>query len=163
MIKQQQRRLALVRLQAMIAGMARREAMRGLADALDEERRRSALAQRSADLLAQAGARAGAATGDDLARRARFAAGIARIAADAAAASGDALRQADWQASQLAAAEVRARRLAELEIAAASALVQAQEQRAAQTGAAMARKLQRRSNTPFGEPARASDAAPDPA
>ena len=31
------RRLALVRLQAMIAGMARREAMRALAEALDEE------------------------------------------------------------------------------------------------------------------------------
>lgn len=162
MIKQQ-RRLALVRLQAMIAGMARREAMRGLADALDEERRRSALAQRSADLLASAGVRAGAATGDDLARRARFAAGVARIAGDAAAASGDALRQADWQASQLAAAEVRARRLAELEIAAANALVQAQDQRAAQLGAAMARKLHRRSHTPFGETARAADAASNPA
>ncbi|MFL0671389.1 MAG: hypothetical protein ACJLS3_08200 [Erythrobacter sp.] len=163
MIKEQ-RRLALVRLQAMMAGMARREAMRALADALDEERRRHALAQRSAALLAEAaGGRAGAAMGDDLARRTRFAAGVARIAGDAAAARGDALRQAEWQASQLAAAEARARRLAELEIAAASALAQAQEQRAAQLGAAMARKLQRRSDAPFGEPARVSDAFPDPA
>lgn len=142
---EERRRLALVRLQAKIARMARREAMRGLAEALDEERRRTALAQRSEALLASAGARAGTASGEELARRTRFAGGIARIARDAAAARGDALRQAEWQAGQLGAAEARARRLAELEIDAASALAAARERHAAALPAAMARKLQSRS------------------
>lgn len=142
---EQRRRLALLRLQAKIARMARREAMRGLAEALDEERRRSALAQRSAALLAGAGARSGAASGEELARRTRFASGIAQIARDAEAASGDAVRQAEWRADQLAAAESRARRLAELEIAAASALAAARERAAAPLAPAMARKLQSRS------------------
>lgn len=142
---EEHRRLALVRLQAMIAAMKRREAMRALAEALDEERRRHALAERSAALLAAAGARAGPASGEELARRARFASGVARIAGDAAAAQGDALRKADWQAGQLAAAEARSRRLAELEIAAASALAAAQARGMALPSAAMARKLQSRS------------------
>ncbi len=140
---EERRRLALVRLQTMIAAMARREAMRGLAEALDEERRRAALGQRSAALLASAGARPGPASGAELARRTRFAGGLSQIARDAAAARGDAQRQAEWQAGQLAAAEARARRLAELEIAAASALAAARERRAAPLPAAMARKLQR--------------------
>lgn len=144
-MREQQRRLALVRLQAMIAGAARREAMCALAASLDEERRRSALAQRSAALLAAAAPRAGGAAGQELAARARFAGGVARIAGDAAAAHGDALRQADWQASQLATAEARARRLAELEITAVSALGEARERRDAPLPAAMARKLQHRS------------------
>ncbi|MFN3990120.1 MAG: hypothetical protein ACK4IS_07660 [Erythrobacter sp.] len=138
---EERRRLALVRLQAMIAGQARREAMRSLAEAIDEERRRSALAMRSAALLAASGAPAGAASGDDLVRRARFASGMAQIARDAAAARSDALRQSEWQAGRLAAAEARARRLAELEIAAASALARARDRVAAPLPTAMARKL----------------------
>ncbi|ODT00015.1 MAG: hypothetical protein ABS49_06765 [Erythrobacter sp. SCN 62-14] len=136
------RRLALVRLQAMIAGMARREAMRALAEALDEERRRSALAQRSAGLLAAASAQAGTTSGAALAARLRFGSGVARLAQDAAAARSDALRQAVWQADQLAVAEARERRLGELERAARSALDAARERSAAMLAGAMARKLQ---------------------
>ena len=139
---EERRRLGLVRMQAMIAGLARREAMRGLAEALDEERRRSALADRAARLLAGSGARTGTALGEDIARASRFGAGIGRIARDAAEAQSDARRQAAWQARQLATAEARTRRLAELEAAAASALCKARDRHAAPLPAAMARKLQ---------------------
>jgi hypothetical protein len=123
--------------------------MRGLADALEEERRRQALAARSAALLASAGARSGPASGEELARRTRFAGGVARIAQDAAAARGDALRQTEWQAGQLAAAEARVRRLAELEIAAASALAAARHHAAAPLPAARARRLPERAAAPL--------------
>lgn len=140
---EEKRRLALVRMQAMVAGLARREAMRGLAEALDEERRRHALAERAAQLLASSGARTGTALGEDIARASRFATGIARIADDAAVARGDARRQTEWQASQLASAEARARRLAEIETAAETALFEARDRRTAPLAMAMARKLHR--------------------
>lgn len=144
---EQKRRLALVRLQAMMAGMARREAMRALADAVDEERRRSALAERSSGLLATAGARGGSSSGADLVQRLRFGGVLARVAGDAAAARGDAQRQAAWQADLLAAAEARARRISELESAAASAFSAARDRAEQQIGGAMARKLQGGSQT----------------
>ena len=142
MIKEQ-RRLALVRLQAMMASLARRDAMRALAEAIDEERRRSALAERSAALLASSGTRLGVALADELARRSCFVRGVARIADDAAAAHSDARRQTAWQADNLAAAEARARRLSELESEAAAALAAACERRAAPLTGALARKLHR--------------------
>ena len=148
-MREEARRLALVRLQGMMAAMARREAMRALADALDEERRRSAVARRSAALLASANPREGAASAATLAERVRFAAGVARLAGDAEAAKSDAQRQAAWQADLLAAAETRARRIAELE---ASALRALEAARAARADAAvkLARKLQ---SAPWNGPA----------
>jgi hypothetical protein len=139
---EERRRLGLVRMQAMIAGLARREALRGLAEALDEERRRSALADRAGRLLAGSGARPGTALGEDITRASRFAAGVGRIAREAVAARNDARCEAAWQARLLATAEARSRRLAELEAAAESALCKARDRRAAPLPAAMARKLQ---------------------
>jgi hypothetical protein len=144
---EEKRRLALVRLQAMMAGMARREAMRGLADAVDEERRRTVLAERSAGLLAAAGARGGASHGADVAQRLRFGGVLARVAGDAAAARGDAQRQAAWQADLLAAAEARARRIGELESAATTAFNAARERAEQRVASAMARKLHGRQQT----------------
>lgn len=46
------RRLALIRRQALIATVARRQALRGLADALEAEARSHALAARSRALVA---------------------------------------------------------------------------------------------------------------
>lgn len=141
-MREPSRRLALLRLQAMLAGMARREAMRALAASLEEERRRSLLAERAAALLAASAPRSGASTGARLADRMRFAGGIAGVAQDAAAARGDALRQAEWQAASLAAAEARSRRIAQLETAASRALEAARSSRAAAAAPALARKLQ---------------------
>jgi hypothetical protein len=140
-MREEARRLALVRLQGMMAGLARREAMRALSEALNEERRRSALAERSAALVAAAALRRGSTSAAALADRVRFASGIARIAGDAQAARGDALRQAEWQASTLAAAEARAKRIAEIEEAAVRVLDAAREARDTAVPAALARKL----------------------
>ncbi len=142
------RRLALVQRQALIAGVARRAAMRGLAEALDEERRRAGLAARSRDLLAGAAPRPGASSGAALAARAGFARGVAQIARDALAAAGDAARQTAWQADALAAAEARVKRLREMEDAAARAFKAARARRDAAVPQPMARKLHCREQAP---------------
>lgn len=140
-MRNEARRLALIKLQSMIAGRARYEAMRALAAALEEERRTAQLAARTLALLRAGGQAEIPATGEALAMRARFGAGLGRIAGDAASARGDAARHAAWQADALAAAEARAKRLAEMETAAARALETALARRDAGTPAAMARKL----------------------
>lgn len=141
-MREETRRLALVRKQTMIARLGRHTAMRALAEALDDESRTAALARRSAALLHAASHRAAdSATGAALASRVGFAAGLGKIAQDAAAATGDAARQTQWQSEALAAAEARAKRLGELEDAAVRALEQAQQQRRDPATPKLARKL----------------------
>ncbi len=138
----QRRHLALVRLQAMITAHSRREAMRILADALETEQRKAALACRSHDLLHAAALRAGRMTGAALTARAQFAAGLGQIAAEAEAAHQDASRRADARADALAQAEARARRVADIERSAQRACVAAQDRRDEAYTTPMARKLQ---------------------
>lgn len=142
-MREETRRLALLQRQGLIAGLGRHTAMRALAEALDDEARTAALAQRSKALLQAASLAAdGPQAAAALATRVRFAAGLGQIASDAAAAMGDAARQTEWQSQALAAAEARAKRLAEMERAAVRALDRAQERRREPAPSKLARKLQ---------------------
>ncbi len=136
------RRLALIERQALIARVARRQALRTLAEALEAEARSHALAARSRRLVAASAPPPGPTTGAALAERAGFTAGLAQLAATAAEAAEDAARQAAWQAEALARAETRARRLAEREAEARSALEAAKARREQALALPLARKLQ---------------------
>lgn len=139
------RRLALLRRQSLIAEVARKQALRGLAEALDAEARHTALAERSRRLVAASAPGPGATTGAALHARAAFTAGLAQLAAHAGDAARDAARQRDWQAESLTRAETRARRLAEMTADARAALDAARARRAAAHDLPLARKLQSRS------------------
>ncbi|WP_158094234.1 hypothetical protein [Erythrobacter donghaensis] len=136
------RRLALLRHQRLIAEVARKQALRTLAEARDAEARHHALAARSRALVDAAAPGAGATTGAALAARAGFTAGLARIADNARDAARDAQRQSAWQIENLAQAEARARRLTEREAEARAALAAAKERREAARDVPLARKLQ---------------------
>lgn len=137
------RRLALVQRQALIARIARQQALRGLAQALEDEERSRALAERSRALLAAIASQPGATSGAALAEREAFAASLAKLARQASAAAQDAARQSEWQAETLAKAELRAERMAERAGQARLAVAQARERRADAAGASgLARKLQ---------------------
>lgn len=136
------RRLALVQRQALIARIARQQALRGLAQALEDEERSRALAERSRALLAAIASQPGATSGAALAEREAFAASLAKLARQASAAAQDAARQSEWQAETLAKAELRAERMAERAGQARLAVAQARERRADAAGASgLARKL----------------------
>lgn len=144
------RRLALLEKQAMIAGVARKQALQGLADAIESEARSHALASRSRTLVAMSAPAPGETTGAALTGRAAFTASLAQLAGAASAAADDAARQRAWQADVLAQAETRSRRLAERTAETRAALEAETARRAAQAEAAqgvpaMARKLQNRS------------------
>ncbi len=66
------RRLALLQRQALIAGVARKQALRALAEALDAEARSNALAARSRTLVAASAAQPGETTGAALTGRSAF-------------------------------------------------------------------------------------------
>ncbi len=136
------RRLALIARQRLIADVARKQALRGLAETLEAEARSHALAERSRRLVAASAPRAGETSGAALQGRAAFTAGLAQIAAHAEGGAQDARRQSAWATEALALAETRARRLAELETEARAALDAAKERREQGHGLPLARKLQ---------------------
>jgi hypothetical protein len=121
-MKRDARRLALVQRQAMLARIARQQALRGLAEALEAEARSHALARKSRRLLGAIAARPGDTSGSALAERSAFAAGLAQLAGNAEAAAEDAVRQSAWAADTLARAETRSQRLAQREDEAHAAL-----------------------------------------
>lgn len=138
------RRLALLRRQSLIAEVARKQALRGLAEALESEARSHALAQRSRSLVAASAPGAGATTGAALQARAEFTAGLAQLAANAGDAARDAARQRAWQVESLTRAETRAKRLAERAAEARTALAAAKAKAEAARALPLARKLQSR-------------------
>lgn len=135
------RRLALLERQRLIAEVGRKQALRGLAEALEAEARSHALAARSRALVAAAAPGAGATTGAALQDRAAFTAGLAQLAAQAGDAAHDAACQSAWQVEALGLAEARARRLAEMTTDARAALMAAKERREAARELPLARKL----------------------
>lgn len=141
----EQRRLALVQRQALIARVARQQALRGLAEALDSENRSRALAERSRGLVASSAPQLGAMMAEAFAARAGFTASLAQLAVTAADAADDAARQSAWQAETLARAETRAKRMEEREAEARAALEAVQARREQAHAPALARKLQTRS------------------
>lgn len=138
------RRLALLRRQSLIAEVARKQALRGLAEALESEARSHALAERSRSLVAASAPCAGATTGAALQARAEFTAGLAQLAANAGDAARDAARQRAWQVESLTRAETRAKRLAERAAEARTALAAAKAKAEAARALPLARKLQSR-------------------
>lgn len=136
------RRLALIERQALIAKVARRQALRGLAHALESEARSAALAARSRQLVAVSAPQPGAMAAEVFAARAVFTASLVELAASAEDAAADAARQSAWQAETLAQAETRAKRLAEREAEARAALESVKRRRAQPDAPRMARKLQ---------------------
>lgn len=138
------RRLTLLRRQGLIAEVARKQALRGLAEALEAEARHDALAERSRRLVAASAPGAGATTGAALQARAGFTAGLSQLSVQAADAARDAARQRAWQAENLTRAETRARRLGEMTDDARSALSAAKDRAEAQRELPLARKLHSR-------------------
>lgn len=138
------RRLALIERQRLIAEVARKQALRALAEALEAEARSAALAERSRRLVAASAPAPGPTSGAALQSRVAFTAGLAQLAGAARDSARDARRQRAWQADALAQAETRARRLAELAAEARSALAAARERREAARALPLARKLQTR-------------------
>jgi len=143
-MEREARRLLLLRRQSLIAEVARKQALRGLAEALAAEARSHTLATRSRALVAASAPGAGPTTGAALQARAGFTAGLAQLAAHAGDAAVDAARQRAWQAESLTRAETRARRLTERVDNARAALTAAQAQREAARNLPLARKLQSR-------------------
>jgi hypothetical protein len=139
------RRLALLRRQSLIAEVARKQALRGLAEALDAEARHHALAARSRSLVAASAPGTGVTTGAALQARAGFTAGLAQLAANAADAARDAARQRAWQTDSLSRAETRTKRLAERTDEARAALAAAKARAEAARDLPLARKLHSRS------------------
>lgn len=138
------RRLALLERQSLIAEVARKQALRGLAEALEAEARGVALAERSRRLVAAGAPRAGATTGAALQTRAAFTAALAQLARNAGDSARDAARQRAWQAEALTRAETRARRLAEMTVEARAALAAARARHEAARALPLARKLHSR-------------------
>ncbi|MEL6539817.1 MAG: hypothetical protein AAFQ34_00265 [Pseudomonadota bacterium] len=112
-MKREKRRVRVARRQALLADVNRRAAMRGLADALAEESRSAALAERSLALTRAYGGRSQASDGARLEHAARFAGALAAMAQSAEAARADAKQQSEWQAEALGQAQCRARRHAD--------------------------------------------------
>lgn len=136
------RRLALLKRQGLIAEVARKQALRGLAEALEAESRSHAIAARSRDLVGAAAPRAGVTSGAALGQRAAFTAGLSQLAVQAQDSARDAARQSAWQAENLTRAETRAKRLAEMTAEAQAALAAALARREAARELPLARKLQ---------------------
>ncbi|MEP3422225.1 MAG: hypothetical protein ABJN35_10860 [Erythrobacter sp.] len=142
------RRLRLASRQLALAKVTKREAMAALADAVSEESRSTALAQRSRDLLHDYGKRAAANNAYSLRANAGFVRQLHDVADQAGKAVKDAKEQAQWQVESLAKAETRARRLEEQKDKARTALQAIQLRRETDQLAGMAHKLQNSSNSP---------------
>lgn len=144
----EERKLALLRRQGLIAEVARKQALRGMAEAIDNEARSHTLARRSQMLVAATATQPGATTGAALMGRAAFTASLSQLAATAGSAAQDAARQTAWQTETLALAETRAKRLAEREAEASAALDAVKARRVqAHEAATLARKLQSKSQS----------------
>lgn len=141
------RRLALLQRQTLIAEVARKQALRGLAEALETEARHHAFAARTGRLVALAAPRDGGTTGAALQARAAFTAGLAQVALQAGEAANDAARQRAWQSDALAQADTRARRLADMTQGARAALAAAKDRAEAARELPLARKLHSRTQT----------------
>lgn len=142
------RRLALIQRQSMIAEVARKQALRGLSEAMEAEARSHTLAARSRALVGSSAPAPGDTTGAALQGRAAFTASLAQLATTARDAARDAARQSEWQTETLARIERRAKRLAERQAEACAALDAAKARReAAHEFSAMARKLHSNSGT----------------
>lgn len=128
-MKREKRAVRVARRQALLAEVSQSAAMRALADALAEEKRSAALAQRSRTLTSAYGGRSQAGDGATLAQTARFAGALAKLAADAEAARADALAQSQWQSEALGQAQTRARRQSERLESARVAFQSAQDRR----------------------------------
>lgn len=135
------RRLALLERQRLIAEVTRKQALRGLAEALEAEARSKALAERSWRLVAASAPGEGDTSGAALQARAAFTASLAQLAAGARDGARDAARQRAWQTDALAQADTRARRISELTDEARAALTAARERREAARSLPLARKL----------------------
>lgn len=138
----EERRLALLRRQSLIAEVARKQSLRSLAEALDAEARSQALAERSRRLVGISAPKTGATDGAGLQGRAAFTAGLAQLAANARDGAQDASRQSLWATETLTRTETRSRRLAEMTDEARAALTAAKERREAARELPLARKLQ---------------------
>lgn len=125
----------------MLAVIARREAMAALAEAIEEEQRTHALAERCRALLCEYGTRPPAEDAEALRERTAFTASLQGVAEQAEQAQLDASDQTVWQASTLAAAETRAARIEERREAAKRTLEAVLERREQSHGQAVARKL----------------------
>lgn len=132
-MNREERRVRVLKRQALLAQVSQRAAMRGLADALAEETRSATLAERSRDLTRVYGGRSRARDGAALEHATRFAGALAAVAQDARAALADAEQQTAWQVEALGQAQSRARRNAERLAEAVSAYQAAREQRENET------------------------------
>lgn len=140
----ERRRAVLAERQALIGRVARLQALHALAEALRQEERSCALAARSRRMLQSAQPGPGCAGGEELAARSAFAASLARLARDARSAARDHARLVERQATALAWAQNRAKRLEQRADAARDLLARTGAQRRQVEGAGMARKLQER-------------------
>lgn len=138
------RRLALLRRQSLIAEVARKQAIKVLAEAMEAEAHCHALAERARALVAASAPGLGTTSGAALTGRAGFVAGLAQLARHAGEGAADAARQRAWAAETFAGKDARARRLADLEADARAALEAVQERREANRALPLARKLQSR-------------------
>ncbi|MEM6858476.1 MAG: hypothetical protein AAF559_11445 [Pseudomonadota bacterium] len=162
-MKRERRRLRLARRQALLADVSARAAMRSLANALHEEARSDALAQRSRDLVTAYGERPQAQDGAGLAEAGRFSAALGSLAHDAEQARADASQQAQWQAQALSEAQTRARRQAERLDDARAALHEAREKREHQATVAASASATRGLARNLHRDGRASDRGKDSA
>jgi hypothetical protein len=128
----------------LIAEVARKQALRALAEALEAEARSGALAVRSLRLVAATAPEVSLTSGEAFAARAGFTAGLAQLSAQAEAAARDAALQRAWQAEALARAETRAKRVTEMAAEARTALAAARSRREVARDLPLARKLQTR-------------------
>lgn len=126
----------------MLARIARREAMAALAEAIAEEERTTALAQRCRALLSEYRSLPPAEDAEALRERTAFTASLQGVAKEADQAQLDASDQAVWQAGTLVAAETRAARIEERREAAKRTLEAALERREQSHGQGVAHKLQ---------------------
>ncbi|MBV7258930.1 hypothetical protein [Erythrobacter crassostreae] len=138
----EKRQLALLRRQQMLATIARREAMRSLADAVGEESRSAGLANRSRELAATYQSRIGATNGETVRLSGQFAGSLAALAHYADQSRGQAVEQIESGQEVLAAADNRMRRLSEKAQRAQQDLEARKEGRNAEFGVRLARKLQ---------------------
>lgn len=137
----EKRRLKLMKRQATLAKIARREAMMSLAGTLDEESKSAALAKRSRELASDYGQRPVIGLAADLYQLSTIAGGLAILAKEAESARKDAREQADWQIGELARSEERLKRLEQRAKQAQQALKQANSDRNAPIASRVARKL----------------------
>lgn len=147
----ERKRLKLAQRQLALAVIARREAIAGLAEALSEQERSTQLAQRSRELARHYAVVDGFDLAGELSSARRFSGALDELASDAERAREDATNQAEWQASNLAHADHRKRRMEEFARDAHTDFVRSGERRNQSPAGSMARKLQSMTTKPSGK------------